>query len=138
MHGFLALMTPKNNPLFDVVATTQDGSRSASIQVKTRSVRNTQGWKFGKNIATDKESVGLFIVLVNLQANSLPDFYIYEYYELCKRVSEEYNQYITKPKRDGTARKDVDFRWFDEVMFNSNDNSRKNNWEPIVKVLNQL
>src|SRR2546423_13808926 len=44
-HGYLALLTPKNNPLFDVVATNVEGTVSVSIQVKTRSVHNTQGWK---------------------------------------------------------------------------------------------
>src|SRR6266851_2444310 len=44
-RGYLALLTPKNNPLFDVVATNVDGTTSVSIQVKTRSVHNNQGWK---------------------------------------------------------------------------------------------
>src|SRR5437588_11301507 len=46
--GYLALLTPKNNPLFDVVATNIDGTKAVSIQVKTRSINNTQGWKIGK------------------------------------------------------------------------------------------
>src|ERR1700682_5938716 len=56
--GFLALLTPKNNPLFDVVATNVDGTTSVSIQVKTRSVDNTQGWKLGNQISpTDTPGV---------------------------------------------------------------------------------
>ncbi|MGA9108971.1 MAG: hypothetical protein WB290_01645, partial [Smithella sp.] len=39
--NYLALLTPKNNPLFDVVVSKQDGSRFVVIQVKTRSIRNT-------------------------------------------------------------------------------------------------
>ncbi|HEX7723646.1 MAG TPA: hypothetical protein VF397_15910, partial [Pyrinomonadaceae bacterium] len=38
-RGYLALLTPKNNPLFDVVATNIDGTTAISIQVKTRSAR---------------------------------------------------------------------------------------------------
>jgi hypothetical protein len=49
--GYLALLTPKNNPLFDVVATNVDGTTSVSIQVKTRSVENTQGWKLSNQIS---------------------------------------------------------------------------------------
>src|SRR6266576_4439837 len=41
--GYLALLTPKNNPLFDVVVTNVNGTNSVSIQVKTRSVGNKQG-----------------------------------------------------------------------------------------------
>ena len=135
MQGFLALMTPKNNPIFDVVATSQDGSRSVSIQVKTRSVRNKQGWKFGGAFGAEAGPAGLFVVLVNLHASSLPDFYVYEYGELSQRISHTYGEYISKPKRDGSSRKEVAFRWFDEVSFNENDSSRKNNWQPIIRAL---
>lgn len=31
-RGFLALLTPKNNPLFDVIASTQDGSKNYLVQ----------------------------------------------------------------------------------------------------------
>lgn len=41
--GILALLTPKNNPLFDVVAVTPDAVRAVTIQVKTMSQENTQG-----------------------------------------------------------------------------------------------
>lgn len=53
-RGHLALLTPNNNPLLDVIAGTPDGSKTVSIQVKTRSIRNKQGWKLGKYI-TDKK-----------------------------------------------------------------------------------
>ena len=39
-RGILALLTPKNNPLFDIVAVTPDASRTISIQVKTMSEHN--------------------------------------------------------------------------------------------------
>lgn len=66
-RGYLELLTLKNNPLFDVVASTQDGSKSVSIQVKIRSIGNEQGWKLEKNITTKKGNHSLFIVLVNLK-----------------------------------------------------------------------
>lgn len=42
-RGYLALLTPKNNPVFDVIATNHDGTKTVAIQVKTRSVDNKQG-----------------------------------------------------------------------------------------------
>ena len=133
--GYLALLTPKNNPLFDVIATTPDGSRFVSIQVKTRSVHNTQGWKLGTDIAKGHAPSGLFVVLVNLEDRGLPEFYVYEYPVLSERVSHVYQAYISKPKRDGTPKKEVGFRWFDEMSFNHDDHSRKNNWQPILNAL---
>jgi hypothetical protein len=126
--GYLALMTPKNNPLFDVIATSQDGDETVAIQVKTRSVHNTQGWKFGTDMASDKKSKGLFVVLVNLTDSGTPDFYVYERKELVKRINAIYAAYMAKPKKDGGERKTVDFRWFDEISFTEDDKSRKNDW----------
>lgn len=136
MQGYLALLTPKNNPLFDVVATTPDGARSVSIQVKTRSVHNEQGWKLGTDISKGHAPTGLFVVLVNLKAAGSPEYYVYEYPVLAERVAQVYQAYISKPKRDGTPKKEVGFRWFDEVSFKDDDHSRKNNWQPIIKALN--
>ena len=51
----LALLTPKNNPLFDIIASTPDGKKSVAIQVKTMSIRNEQGWKLGKDLEEQKK-----------------------------------------------------------------------------------
>jgi len=133
--GYLALLTPKNNPLFDVVVTAPDGGRSVAIQVKTRSVHNTQGWKLGTDISKGQSLPTLFIVLVNLTSSGLPEFYVYQYPVLVERVVKVYQDYISKPKRDGSPKKEVGFRWFDEVSFSDDDRSRKNNWQPIIDAL---
>jgi hypothetical protein len=133
--GYLALLTPKNNPLFDVVATNVDGTTSVSIQVKTRSIDNNQGWKLGNKInPTDTPGVP-FIVLVNLHVDKLPDFYVYRYFEFATRVSEVFEKYISKQKRTGEPRQDPGFRWFDEVNFSEADRARLNNWQPIIDAL---
>ena len=64
-RNVLALVTPKNNPLFDVLASTPDGRCSVAIQVKTMSVGNKQGWKFGPDMAEELEHGRMFVVLVN-------------------------------------------------------------------------
>src|SRR5690606_30651757 len=91
--GFLALLTPKNNPLFDIVATSEDGSRSVAIQVKTRSIQNNQGWKFGADMANGNDRDGLFVVLVNLEALGPPVFFVYQYGVLAERVARVYDEY---------------------------------------------
>jgi hypothetical protein len=133
--GYLALLTPKNNPLFDVVVTNVNGTRSASIQVKTRSIRNTQGWKIGKPRDADETPGDPFIVLVNMHADRSPDFYVYRYSEFVSRVSEIFENYITKPKRSGAPRKDPGFRCFDEKNFTDADRARMNDWQPIIRAL---
>lgn len=129
--GYLALMTPKNNPLFDVVASKQNGSRSVVIQVKTRSIRNAQGCKLGKDITIKKNNPDLFVALVNLEEQGMPEIFIYEYDTLAERVQNNYNGYIETPKKDGTRKKEVGFRWHDLKLFTDDDHARKNNWSPI-------
>lgn len=136
-RGYLALMTPKNNPLFDVVATTSDGTKSVSIQVKTRSVRNKQGWKLGADIVMEGKAKGLYVVLVNLKEAGVPEFYVYQRKELAKRVQAVYDAYMAKPKKDGMERKAVAFRWFDEISFTEDDKGRKNDWSRIESALSE-
>ena len=137
-QGLLAVLTPKNNPLFDVVVTAPDGMKSATVQVKTRSIHNKQGWKLGVEISNTSKSKVQFIVLVNLHEKLLPDFYVYTYEELAKRVSGIYEKYMATPKRDGTPRKSVGFRWFNEISFEPNDHARKNDWSEIRCALNAM
>jgi hypothetical protein len=134
-RGYLALLTPKNNPLFDVVVTNPEGTVAVSIQVKTRSVQNRQGWKLGRPSDLAATPGMPFVVLVNLLDDGLPDFYIYRYSEFAARVEEVFKAYISKPKRSGEARKDPGFRWFDEVNFTDADRSRRNNWQLILTAL---
>ena len=134
-QGYIALMTPKNNPLFDVVATNQAGTRSVSIQIKTRPVDNRQGWKLGKDMERKHRNPDLFVILVELKEDTSPAFYIYEHDVLSERITAEYQNYLAKPKRDGQKRKDVDFRWFDEGHFCPDDKARKNAWRFITDQL---
>jgi len=134
-RGYLALMTPKNNPVFDVVVTSRDGTKTISVQVKTRSIGNKQGWKLGVDMEDESHSKGLFVVLVNMHETEAPDFYIYTHKDLAKRVKAVYAAYIAEPKKDGSPKKEVGFRWFDDVSFTEDDHVRKNVWSAIEQSL---
>jgi hypothetical protein len=134
-HGLLALITPKNNPLFDVVATNPEGSDSVAIQVKTKSIKNKQGWKLGKDIETPQHNEDLFVVLADLRPDGSTEFYIYEYDVLSKRIRDFYANYMRTPKKDGGQRKEVGFRWFDLKYFTDDDKDRKNKWDLIENKL---
>lgn len=127
-RNILALSTPKNNPLFDLVAVSLDGTKTAFIQVKTMSIGNNQGWKLGSDICIRKNNPNLFTVLVNIKEDEV-EYFIYEYDELAAIVESNYSKYILTPKRDGSIRKDVSFRWHDFKFFTEKDHLRKNNWD---------
>ena len=136
-RGFLALLTPKNNPLYDVVVTNSAGTRSAAIQVKTRSITNMQGWKLGSDIEEKKGNPNLFVALVALQEKGFPDIWIYEYDALAERISGLFAAYIGKPKRNGQKRVDPGFRWHDLRFFDQEDHARKNDWSAVIERLTE-
>lgn len=127
-RGILALLTQKNNPLFDIVAVSPDAYRTVTIQVKTMSESNKEGWKLGMDICKKRNNPNLFAVLVNLKEDEI-DYYIYEYDVLSERVEKVYRDYLEKPKRDGSSKKEIAFRWFDLKVFTEDDHLRKNNWD---------
>lgn len=135
--GLLTLLTPKNNPLFDIIATDNLGSKHVAIQVKTMSIGNTQGWKLNKQITLKKHNPNLFLVLVDLKEESLNNFFVYQYDDFVDRVNTTYDKYINKPhSRTGKQKKDVSFRWFNYKDFNNEDHLRKNKWDLIINKLN--
>lgn len=134
-RGFLALLTPKNNPLFDVLATNAAGSRSVAIQVKTRSIGNEAGWRLGIDVCEKQDNPNLFTVLVNLRNEQTPEYLIFEHDKLATTIERIHAAYMAKPKKDGTKRVEVDFRWYDEGDISEDDQKRRDNWEPILKVL---
>jgi len=126
-RGILALLTPKNNPLFDAVAVCPSTLKTVLIQVKTMSESNTQGWKLGMDVCIKKNNDDLFTILVNVK-NEDVEFYVFKYDVLAERVGGLYDQYITTPKRDGGQRKDIKFRWFDLKQFTDEEKAMKNDW----------
>jgi hypothetical protein len=128
-QNILALITPKNNPLFDIVASDPDGKRIISIQVKTMALENKQGWRLNVSSTEKVGNPNLYVVLVKMRQDGSNDYYVYKHDELAERVARNYLQYIKTPKRDGSKRKDVDFRWFDFREFTEADKARRNKWE---------
>jgi hypothetical protein len=129
-QGILALLTPKNNPLFDIVAVAPDGSRTVTIQVKTMSEGNKQGWKLGMDICERKDTKSLYTILVNLTGKEV-EYYIYEYNVLSKKIEKNYADYLKIKKKDGGDRKDIAFRWHNLNQFTSDDHLRRNNWSVL-------
>ena len=126
----------KNNPLFDIIATNNDGSKHVAIQVKTMGLNNEQGWKLSTSITTRKNNPNLFLALVNLKTNAPNEFYLYRYDDFVERVNATYISYIEKPhSRTGGLKKDVKFRWFNFIDFCDDDKARKNDWSLIVNEL---
>lgn len=128
-RNVLALLTPKNNPVFDVLACEPAGGRSVAIQVKTMAFGNDQGWKMGVDMERPLGNENLFVVLVNMRKDAPNEFYIFGRDELAGKVAAVYADYISKPKQDGTPKRPVPFRWFDFKDFTEEDTARRDRWD---------
>lgn len=56
------------------------------------------------------------------------DYYIYKFDDLSGRINQVYDEYISTPKKDGTPKKDINFRFFDFKYFKKKDYNRLNKW----------
>ena len=126
-QNIMALLTPRHNPLFDIVAVSPDGHHTSIIQVKTISIENKEGWPLNKDMCKQRHNKNLFVILVNLRKEDV-EYYIYEYDVLSKRIEEEYKKYISTRKKNGKPRKNLDLRPFDFAYFKADDYARKNKW----------
>lgn len=111
-RGGVATLTVKNTPFIDVIATNLKNGKSANIQVKTRSVKNKQGWKLTRKTETESKIKKHFYILVWLKENALPDYYIIPFNIFAKFMIEKHQRWLKMNRRDGTPHKDNDIRNF--------------------------
>jgi hypothetical protein len=122
----LALLTPKNNPLFDIIATNKTGDKYLIISVKTMGIENNEGWILNREFTKKQNNNNFYVVLVNLKIREPNEYYIYQFDDLVERINTKL-QKLKNRKSKGKA------SWitFNLIDFNSDDHKRKNNWTLI-------
>ena len=127
-HGWIATITLKNTPNIDILATTIDGSRTVNIQVKTRSIRNRQGWILSKGIETLAPGPNFFIAFVDLKSrDERPDYFLIPKNIFAKWTAKRHQDWLAKPGRGGRVHVDNPIRTFDRAQFGEFKQYR-NNW----------
>ncbi len=127
-RGWIAVLTLKNTPNIDLIATTPDGKRTVNIQVKTRSIANRQGWILNKGIETIVPGNNFYIVFVDLQGiDSKPDYYIIPKNLFAKWIAKRHQHWLAAPGRNGHVRVDNPIRAFDKPQFHAFEKYH-NNW----------
>lgn len=123
--GILALLTPKNNPLLDIIATNEKGEKYVFISVKTMSIENNSGWTLSKEFTIKKNKSNFYVILVNLKIIGPNEYYIFPFDDLVDRVNEKFK----KLKKDGSKMKQklitLSLKDF------TRDPSLKNSWTSI-------
>lgn len=127
-RGWIAVLTLKNTPNIDLIATTPDGKRTINIQVKTRSISNRKGWLLSRSIETIVPGSNFYIVFVDLQGmDSKPDYYIIPKNLFAKWISKGHRDWLATPGRNGRAHVDNPIREFAKPRFHVFEKFH-NNW----------
>lgn len=124
--GILALLTPKNNPLFDIVATDRAGDKYIFISIKTMGIENKDGWFLSKEYLKKRGNPNFYVVLVNLKIGQPNDYYVYLFDDLVDRITSK----LAKMKDKGSKQKNkiITLRLID---FKPDDHRKKNDWKLI-------
>lgn len=127
-RGWIAVLTLKNTPNIDLIATTQDGKRTINMQVKTRSIRNRYGWILTRNIETLASGKNHYIAFVDLRGiDTKPDYYLIPRNLFAKWIAKRHRQWLATPGRGGIVHKDSPIRAFDKPQFRVFEKYH-NNW----------
>jgi recombinational DNA repair protein RecT len=71
-------------------------------------------------------------VLVNLKNDAPNDYYVLKFSDFAAKIRRGYKKYIGILKRDGSQRKELNFRWIDLKQLTGTE---KNSWKLIIDAL---
>lgn len=112
-RGYVASFTLRNTKGIDILVSSEDGSKSRAIQVKS-SNNESKAWVLNKKSELSF-SDNLFYVFVNLKTvDSRPDFYIVPSKVVAKFVKESHASWLSSPSKTGKVRKDSAMRKFND------------------------
>ncbi|MGD0016897.1 MAG: hypothetical protein ABSC38_05205 [Verrucomicrobiia bacterium] len=131
-RGYVATVTSRNTEGIDILASSADGSRTVSIQVKTSGAeqrsRFTRSWIMQKK-HEDVASDNFFYVFVDLKpTNEKPDFYIVPSKEVAHYIKRSHQEWLKKPGRGGKQHNDTTMRLF-EIYDEAIAEKYLNKWE---------
>ena len=112
-HGYIASITLRNTRGVDIIASNETGSRTVSIQVKTNQGSPKQ-WLLSRKAESDT-SDNLFYVFVNLNGHSgTPEYHVVQSAIVADVCATSHQQWLSKPRKDGTPHKDTPMRVFSD------------------------
>ena len=109
--GHIALITLRNTESVDILASNDNGTRSVSIQVKTRSGK-ARGWPLNEK-AEKIKAPNLFYVFVTLRGEKeRPEYFVVPSEVVAATITREHTDWLATPGRHGQRHKDNPIRQF--------------------------
>ncbi len=109
--GYVASITLRNTKGIDILVSSEDGSKTRAIQVKS-SMGKDQSWLLSKKAEGDYNA-NLFYIFVNMKDSNLrADYYIVPSKVVAEFLRKSHADWLRIPKKSGQARKDTTMRKF--------------------------
>jgi hypothetical protein len=127
-RGYIASMTSRNTQGIDVLASTKDGRKTASIQVKTRSESSHKDDWILSEKDEDRKSEFFYYVFVHLRAEEeKTEFYIVPSKLVAQEISKYHVEWRNAPGRGGRRHQDTTMRKF-FLKYLDDTSKYKDNW----------
>jgi hypothetical protein len=130
-RGYIATVTSRNTEGIDILASSLDGSKTVSIQVKTSAAKQRERFSRSWILAKKHEGIfspKLFYVFVDLyEGNQKPDFYVVPSKAVADYIRKAHQKWLNNPTKTGKTRKDSDMRLY-EIWDESEAKKSLNNW----------
>ncbi|MFZ4773700.1 MAG: hypothetical protein ACOYK9_06915 [Chlamydiia bacterium] len=113
-RGYVASISLKNTKGIDILVSSEDGSMTRAIQVKSSSDAN-RSWILSKKAENDFND-NLFYIFVNLKSlQDRPEYYIVPSKVVAKYVKESHASWLSGTSKSGKVRNDTTMRKFDDL-----------------------
>jgi hypothetical protein len=111
LRGYLASITLRNSRGIDIIASSSDGTRSVSIQVKTSS-GNLPKWILTQKAESFRADNHFYAFVLLRQVGVRPDFHIVPSQVVAEYAATSHKRWLAGRKADGNPRKDSAMRNF--------------------------
>lgn len=110
-RGFIASISLRNTRGIDILATSQDGSRSVTIQCKT-SQKTQKRWVLSDKSEAFVSSTHFYVFVLLRAAGEQPRYHVVPSRDVAKHLKADHKKWISTPGKDGRKHVDNPLRVF--------------------------
>jgi len=114
-RGYISSITLRNTRGIDIIVSNKEGTKSATIQVKSTQNNMKNSWILTQK-SEDFFSENHFYIFVNLDEPGIrPKFFVVPSEVVAQYISTSHKNWLNKPGRNGQQHNDNQMRRFDDL-----------------------
>ena len=123
LRGYIASVTLRNTRGVDIIASTREGTKSVSIQVKTNNNGSTQ-WLLSEKSESFQSSIHFYVFVSMKDLSKHPEYFVVPSEVVAKKIKKDHLEWLNGTPRKGSTRKETTMRKF--IL--PPQNQYKDNW----------